>query len=554
MGDDFSLEDALIILRRRILFFLIPAAAFAALGLAVVMLLPSKYTSEGSILVESAQIPSDMVKSTINTFAQERIEVIKQRVMTREKLLSVADKYEIFPKRANMRPGERVKKMRARLKIEPKKIEGLQTNYQRDNTLWFTVSFTDPSPERALQVANEFMTLVLSEDVRARTASASNTTEFFTQETARLGAEVEKIDGDIKAFKEANNGSLPDYLPLNMEMFERTNDDLSAAQASLNSIDEQIRSSQTLLATVLSGAGEQGGPSQQIAILKTELAQKRSIYQDAHPEIKTLRAQIASLEAQLAPSKEFQRLKAILDAARLDHKSAKATLPEGDPAIAEKKAAIKAAEEALSAQLQKEGAASGGNLMSSQVQATISVLESRRISTEEQIEEMQKKVADLRARIDATPATEAGLTALTSARDNAYKQYQELLGKRNASQISQNLEENQKAEKFSILEAAQLPEKPSSPERVKLGILSLFFAMGAGVAAAGAVEFLTATIRGRAHVSKIVGSDPIAIIPNFEREKQPAPKFFRRKAAATAAAITEPVAGTLNEQPAASGA
>ncbi|NWG71812.1 MAG: hypothetical protein HXY23_09430, partial [Parvularculaceae bacterium] len=535
MGEDFTLEDALIILKRRLLFFLIPAAAVTVLGLAVVMLLPAKYTAEGSILVESAQIPTDMVKSTISSYARERIEVIKQRVMTRDKLLQVAEKFDVFPKKANLKASDRVKKMRDRLRIEPQSLDALRQQFLQDKTLWFKVSYTDPSPEKAYQVANEFMTLILSEDVRTRTANASNTTEFFAQEAARLAAEVEKLDAEIASFKERNSGSLPEYQQLNLTLLERTNDDLSTAMANLGSIDEQIRSSQTLLASVLSGAGEQGGAAQKLSELKAQLAQLRATYTEAHPEVKSLRQQIGQLESQLAPSKEFQRLDGVLRAAREDWAKAKSTLPDGDPVIAEKRAAIAAAETALSEQLSREAAAGGGGLMSSQIQAQISMLQSRRSSLELQIEEDKQKVADIRARIDKTPGVESALNALVQNRDNIYNQYKDVLAKQQNAQLSENVEESQKAEKFSILEAAQLPEKPSSPERVKLGVLALFFAFAAGAAAAAGVEFLSATVRGRAHISKIVGADPIAIIPNFRRDRDKPPGLFARRAAPAAA-------------------
>lgn len=91
MGDEFTLEDAIIIFKRRILFFLIPALVIAPIGVIGVMLLPAKYTAQGTILVESQQIPTDFVRSTINAYAQERIQTIRQRVMTRNRLLEVAD-------------------------------------------------------------------------------------------------------------------------------------------------------------------------------------------------------------------------------------------------------------------------------------------------------------------------------------------------------------------------------------------------------------------------------------------------------------------------------
>jgi capsular polysaccharide biosynthesis protein len=171
-------------------------------------------------------------------------------------------------------------------------------------------------------------------------------------------------------------------------------------------------------------------------------------------------------------------------------------------------------------------------MFSAQLQGQLSVSRSRRDALLQQIEDSKVEIEELRKRIEKTPETERGLAGLMREQKNVNAEYQELQDKKAKAQLAENLEENQKAEKFSILEAAERPEKPSSPERVKLSVLSLFFALGAGAAAAAGAEFLTATIRGRAHLNKVIGADPIAVIPNFERERDKAegPRFgFGRK-------------------------
>lgn len=58
-------------------------------GLLVAIAIPAVYESTGTILVESQQISSDLVSANNNTFADERIEIIRQRVMTREHLMRI---------------------------------------------------------------------------------------------------------------------------------------------------------------------------------------------------------------------------------------------------------------------------------------------------------------------------------------------------------------------------------------------------------------------------------------------------------------------------------
>jgi succinoglycan biosynthesis transport protein ExoP len=62
----------------------------------VVIAIPPVYQSTGTILVESQTIPTDLIPSTAASLIDERIEIIRQRVMTRENLFKIIEKYKLF--------------------------------------------------------------------------------------------------------------------------------------------------------------------------------------------------------------------------------------------------------------------------------------------------------------------------------------------------------------------------------------------------------------------------------------------------------------------------
>jgi len=517
MGDEFTLEDALIILQRRWAYFLIPAIGLAILGVALVMALPAKYTAQGTILVESAQIPAELVRSTISTYAQERIEMIRQRVITRDRLLTIADRYHLFPEKNRLSESERVEKMRDRLHLSLITANGTRASGQRDGTIAFTVSYIDGSADKAFQVANEFMTLFLSEDVRTRTTGASNTTEFFQQEVARLAGAVDGIETKIAQYKAEHAGALPEHLSLHLNMLEQASRDLAANEAAITSLDEELRFLQTQLTSYFAGAGAENGPATELTRLKAELVQLRSAYHDSHPNVKAVRDQIRALEAELAPSGEIQKLQSALAEADTALRNAERDLEPGDPSIEEKRAAVTELQDRLTGRIEKEAKAGGGDFLSAQLQARIAVGTSRRGALEEHGNELRTGIAELQARIAETPEVERGLQQLTRDQENVLRQYQEVLAKQQEAQLAENLEDNQKAEKFSILEPAQRPEEPSSPERVKLALLMVFASLAAGAMTALGAEFLVPTIRGRAHFEKLIDAHPLAVIPHFER-------------------------------------
>jgi len=81
---ELTLNDYLSILKRRWVQMLVVFLLVLLAAIATAVLLPPTYQSTGTILVESQQIPPDLVKATVTGFADERIAVIKQRVMTRD--------------------------------------------------------------------------------------------------------------------------------------------------------------------------------------------------------------------------------------------------------------------------------------------------------------------------------------------------------------------------------------------------------------------------------------------------------------------------------------
>src|ERR1700727_2321550 len=89
-------EKLLSLWRRRLTFWIVAGvAALAAVSLA--LMLPPTYRATGTILIEQQEIPQEMVRSVITSFADQRVQVISQRVMTTQNLLSLIERYDLYP-------------------------------------------------------------------------------------------------------------------------------------------------------------------------------------------------------------------------------------------------------------------------------------------------------------------------------------------------------------------------------------------------------------------------------------------------------------------------
>ncbi|MCK5745630.1 MAG: hypothetical protein KAH44_05420, partial [Oricola sp.] len=408
MSEEFSIEDGLIILQRRFLAFLLPVLLLAPLGLITVMLLPAKYTAQGTILVESQQIPTDLVRSTVNAYAQERISIIRQRVMTHNRLLEVADEYNLFPRSLGLSESERVARMRDNLRVNLITSAGRGNN--RDGTIAFTVSYTDRDARKAFLVANKFMTLFLAEDVQARTAGASNTTEFFQREATRLRNAVAEMETRVSEFKAQNANALPEHLNMHLSMLERARGMLSTAESSITQLEEERRFLETQL---ISGASGDNGMSAELARLEAELARLRATYRDNYPEVVAKREEIASIKARMAPSADITRLRgALSDAEDKLTAAEKAETPDPE-AIAAAEAEVNAAREALSSRISEETKKGASDISGVQIEGRIAVIENRIRMLTKQADETMTQISELEQRIARTPEVERGIASLT---------------------------------------------------------------------------------------------------------------------------------------------
>ena len=106
-GSEFDPRRYLKILRRRYLFLIIPAIVIFAGAYWYSQVLPPVYRSSATILVESQLIPTDLARPTVSANASERIQLIEQRLMTRDNLLGIARTYGLFSQRRAVPVGNR---------------------------------------------------------------------------------------------------------------------------------------------------------------------------------------------------------------------------------------------------------------------------------------------------------------------------------------------------------------------------------------------------------------------------------------------------------------
>jgi polysaccharide chain length determinant protein (PEP-CTERM system associated) len=431
----------------------------------VAFTLPRAYRATGTIMVESQQVSDSMVSSTIIDKFDERISVLKQRVLTRENLLRLSDKYGLVKaSQGSPPPMGLIDKIRDRIEVETISADSAKSaSWQVRPTIAFTISFEDPRPEVAFQVTNDLISMFLDWNIKLRTEGAIETTNFLSQEAARLKAVVESIDGQINAYKKQNIDNLPEQLPLRTTIVSRSENDLYAVDRDIRSGNEELRSLETELAAAKHGMSDD--PSQSLPALKAEYNKLSAIYTESHPDIKALKRKINMLEQ-----------------------------ASDTPDAADTSANVT-------------------SLAVYKIKAKIDGVKARLESLEKQRQMLKEKITHNEHAMELTPRVAQGLEVLIRDRDTAQKKYEELLGKKMSAKISENLESESKSERFTLLEPPLLPESPFKPNRLKVLAMGLFLSLACAVGVAAIFELIDKRIRGAEALTHVLGYRPLVVIP-----------------------------------------
>ena len=435
-------------------------------------LLKPVYLSTGTILVESQRIPSDLVRATVTSYADERIEVIKQHVMTHENLFRIIKKYNLYPEKVELAStSDLIANMRKSVSVE---LLNADIAIARGNsaTISFNVGFEYEKPDIAHKVANELVTLFLDENVKTRTERAVETTEFLTQELSTLKLELESVESKVAAFKQQHANSLPEHLEMHMGMMQRVDSDIKEIDRDYKTTQEELRYLDVELASAQSSAKSgavdvQSGAISELDKAKAELDRSLVLYKETHPTIRALKRKIETLEKEGNTSEQVKPVK-------------------NDIAT---------------------------DLVIAKIHTQIAAAKSRLNSLTDQKRALQGKISQLQSQVSQSPIVERGLFTLMRDYENAKTKYEEVKSKQVNAKIAENLETENKAERFSILEPPIFPDKPIRPVKKKIVGLGFLAALAAAAVLAALFEALDKRVRGVESLNSIINMRPLVIIP-----------------------------------------
>lgn len=540
-----SLSDYALIAWRRKFLILVPFVLVLAVTVLTVMLLPAVYHSKGTILIESQQIPQELIKTTVTTFADERIQVIKQRIMTSQQLFSIIKKFNLYKDVMNTRPrSEILDDMRNRIAI--RRVSANVKNKRKGSSalIAFTVAFEHQAPGIAQKVANELVTLFLDENIKSRTARAAETTAFLQKEGDRLRSQIEVMEGQIATYKQENKGSLPDNLRINLKRVEDIRELLFNAERELSTLQEKQKLLTIDLDIVDSGSANslnQQSPIAQLKQMQNQFVSLSARYGAEHPDVKSLQRKINIFQEEYGQIDDKSDLKNQIEIVQSEISALTQKYSTEHPDVKRLKRKVVSLESMLENSIEGKTSDTATVVNNDpeylQAKARLESTQKNIKNLEESRVNLEKQMAELNALIDKTPQVERGLDALERDYGNTKSKYQEIKSKQLQAELSKSLEEDQKGERFTLLEPPSFPDKPIKPNRPKLFLLGLILAIASGIGLAGVAEALDGGIRGARALAAVTKMTPLITIPYITTKHDEAIRKRNLKIALIALAI-----------------
>jgi polysaccharide biosynthesis transport protein len=548
--EGLSLPEYLGIARRRLRPMLIAFAAGLVTSIALALLWPASYRSTATILIEQQELPQDLVRSTVTSFADERVQMISQRVMTTETLLGIIRRYDLYPReRSRETRDQLIKRMRDDIgvKMISADVVDPRSGAPTKATIAFTVSFSDPSPDEAAKVANELTTLFLNDNVETRTQLANGAATFLQAQVTQVTQHLSAVESQLSAFEAKHFNALPDLTQLNLQLINSTQQELQETEERESSLEQQEVFLEAQLvqlkpdSAVFDDTGQRVfSTPDRLKQLRSELAADRATYGPAYPDIERLSREVAGLEATEKDPTDINDLRRSLQDAQAKLAAVEKRYGPAYPDRVRLQREVESYQQDLAAAAKasaskKPAASSGAAIQDAdnpayiQIRAQLDATRDDLTATQAHEAKLQSNLDRYQHRVTETPLIQKQYQELTQDYEVSKATYEEMRAKLADAEIGKNLEIDRKGERFTLIEPPLIPDEPASPNRPLVMILGAVLAVLLAVGVAALLEALDGTVRGRRDlVSLVAGVPPLAIIPDIVLEPSVAQIWLQR--------------------------
>ena len=477
LGDrELNLHDYLAIARRRVWWLVLPIVIGPLLAVLISLIIPNRYTSQTTVLVDQQKVPDTFVKSVVTEDLNGRLATMQEQILSRTRLQPMIERFGLFKDDQGKVPMEElVDRMRKLITVTPIRAN----DARRGDMPGFSISFTAKNARLAQQICAEITSMFVSENLKAREQGLVGTTDFLSSQLDEAKRKLDDQDSKLAQFKMKYTGQLPEQEQTNLSMLATLNAQLEATTQALARAQQDKTYSESLLAqqTAAWRATRVGLNADtlehQLSLLQSQLVTLQSKYTEDHPDIIKLKSEIAKLKKTISESAS--------------------------------------AGDVVSKDANKAGLSQPPELQ--QLRLQIHQLESvvKERSSEQQ--RIRQQIGLYQSRVQLSPRVEEEYKSLTRDYTTAQKNYDDLLNKKTQSEMATNLERRQQGEQFRVMDPQNLPETPAFPKRWQFAAFGVLGGFGFGLASVAILEFRDKSVRTESDVEYYLKLPTLAMVP-----------------------------------------
>jgi len=473
--------DYIAMLRRRRVLIVTLALVGGPLAYGVSRVLPNKFKSQTLVLIEQPTISPTIVAPVDSSDINQRLSSMQQQILSRSRLEPIIRQFNLYPQDVNRKSmDELVLRLQKAIEVTPI-LPMAETRAQQ--LPGFYVAVTMDNAKNAQEVCTAITSMFIEQSIRQRQEHSETTTNFLAQELASAKASLDDQDAKLAAFKSRYMGELPEDEPTNLNLLTGLTSQLDASTQALARAQQDKTFNESLLSQQVSAwQSSQTGHDpetleQQLIAAQAHLAQLEISYTNDYPDVIKAKADIANLQKKIAESS---------DGPSKVTGSSKGPKSSAEPAQIQQ----------LRAQVHND------DLMI--------------VAKTKEQEQIRKQIAMYQERVQSSPAVEQQYKELTRGYQTALDSYNDLQKKRDNSEMAVNLERKQEGEQFSVLDPANLPDKPSFPNRPLFALGGLAGGLGLGLGIAFFLEMKDSSFKTERDVEFALHLPVLAMVPAIE--------------------------------------
>ncbi|MGC2110624.1 MAG: GNVR domain-containing protein [Candidatus Korobacteraceae bacterium] len=472
---EMTLQDYLAMAKRRKFWIIFPALAVAIAVAITARKLPNVYRAEAVILVEPQKVPTSYVASTVTTGMSERMSTIYQEVTSPARLKRLIDSMGLY---ADVRKQEGEQEA---VRLMGRSITVEQVSAMGSQAAAFRVSYKGRSPAETAQVTNQITAMFIEENLKVREEQSYGTSDFLEGELQKAAQELQEKGNELAQVRARYGGDGAQSDQLSMQEIEILRQQMGAAGRQIAQDERQKEDLQSIAATtaptVDTDLGATTSPEDaEVGELQTKLNSLRSRYGPMHPDVRKLQAEIDQAKAKQGEA------------------TGSAASPSSAPTVRQvHNPVIEAQMEQLDQDLQKQ---------------------------KDQVTQIQGEIKARFEKLQSVPAYQQQTAAIQRDYDALQGRYKSLLDKKMSAETAEALESREKSERFVLLDSAQVPDVPYSPNRPLLIVGGIALGLLIGVGVALAREVLDDSVRNEREAERIIGASVLSAVPEILNPQQ----------------------------------